>query len=66
VTLHLLQQLVDLLAGAQRDRAVSLAPEVFDHFQRVAADRSGRSEDGNPFGQRVDDTLALGVWPVRT
>ena len=29
-----------------------LIPEVLDNFQRIAADRSGRSEDGNPFRQR--------------
>src|SRR5688500_12382411 len=50
VALRLLQQQREAAVSAQRDGAVVPA-EVLDHLQRVAADRAGRTEDGDAFPQ---------------
>src|SRR5688500_7394962 len=49
----LLNELVHLRVGTQGNGLVWRA-EVRDDVQCAAADRSGRSEDGNPFGQTVN------------
>ena len=48
--LRLREELVDVPMTADRDYLVVIA-EVMNDIERVAADRSSRSENGNPFGQ---------------
>lgn len=48
--LRLREKAIEVSVSAERDDLIPVA-EMMNDIERVAADRSGRSENGNPFGQ---------------